>query len=115
MKWFAPVLGLAAVFIVTSAQAMSVKELLGAAGRIPQGTRASTYPDVRPVAAELRTASSAIRAEQRDAIKAGLTPATCMPAHLSISGRLDGLPVGRRSMSVAQALKEWMVEQYPCS
>jgi len=70
--------GLAAAILFTSPQAMTLKEFLGAAGRIPQSGSA-TNVNVSQVELALQTSFRTIRIEQKASIAAGIEPATCMP------------------------------------
>lgn len=119
MKTIALVVGLAATLFATAAQAMSVQEFLTAAARIPRNPTALLRSDTRRLKAAVDGAFRTIRTEQAAARQAGRTPATCMPERVSISvdallARLNAVPAPRRSISVTQAIREWMIEQHPC-
>lgn len=107
------------LLLATGAQAMSVEQFLASAARIPRNPTALLHPSSRHLVSEVRTAFKTIRAEQETALAAGRTSTTCLPERATVSSddvfaRLNGLPPSRRSISVTQALREWMVERYPC-
>jgi hypothetical protein len=119
MKKIALALGLAATLFATAAQAMTVQEFLTTAAGIPRNPTALLRSDTRRLMDEVKGAFRTIRAEQGVARDAGRTPATCMPEKVSVSpdqilGRFNAIPAGRRSISVTQAVREWMIERYPC-
>jgi hypothetical protein len=108
-----------ATLLATSASAMTVQEFLTTASRIPQNPTALLRPDTRRLMAEFRGGMRTIRTEQTSARAAGQRPATCMPDKVSFSpndilARFNAVPAPRRSISVTQALREWMAERYPC-
>lgn len=120
MKKIALVVGLAATLLATAAEAMTVQQFLTAAARIPRNPTALLRSDTRRLMDEFKGGFRTIRAEQAAARAAGRTPATCMPERVSMSpdeilGRFNAIPAGRRgSLSVTDALREWMAERYPC-
>ncbi len=121
MKKLALAVGLAATLLASAAQAMTVQEFLATAARIPRNPTALLRADTRRLMDEFKGSARAIRAEQVAARRAGRTPATCMPDRMSLSpdeilGRFNSIPAARRgSLSVTDALREWMAERYPCS
>ncbi len=119
MKKLGWVIGLAAVLLASSVEAMSVEEFLATAARIPRNPLALLRPDTRRLMTEVNTAFATIRADDASARAAGRRPATCMPERMSLSAdqvlaRLNSVPTSRRSMTVTGALREWMAERYPC-
>ena len=111
-------LALTASLIATAAQAMSVQEFLITANGIPQNPTALLRADTRRLIGEVRGAMRTLRAEQTAAKAAG-RPTTCIPEEVRLSpdailARLNALPAARRSISVTQAMREWMAERYPC-
>ena len=119
MKKLALVVGLAATLFATAAHAMSVQEFLTTAARIPQNPTALLRSDTRRLMREFEGAVRTVRAEQVTARQAGRRPSNCMPDKVSFSpntilGRFNAIPASRRSISVTQAMREWMVERYPC-
>ena len=110
---------LALSLLAGAAQAMTVQEFLTTANAIPQNPTALLRPDTRRLMAEFRSASRTVRAEQAAATAAGRTPATCMPEKVGFSpdqilNRFNAIPPARRSISVTQAMREWMAAEYPC-
>lgn len=120
MKKLALVVGLAATLLATAANAMSVQEFLTTAAGIPRNPTALLRSDTRRLMNEVKTGFRTIRDEQTAARAAGRRPATCMPERASVNSdqllaRFNGIPAARRStLSVTDALREWMVERYPC-
>ncbi|MBA4805253.1 MAG: hypothetical protein H2038_11425 [Brevundimonas sp.] len=119
MKTLALAAGLAASLFATAAEAMTVQEFLTAAARIPRNPTALLRSDTRRLMNEVKGGFAAVRREQVAARTAGRTPPTCMPERVSLSpddilGRFNAIPAARRSISVDQAIREWMVERYPC-
>ena len=97
-----------------------VGEFLGTAAGIPRNPTSALRSDTRRLIREVTTAVSAVKAEQAAARSAGHTPATCIPASgtgisaEALLARFESLPPARRSMTVTQAVREWMAERYPC-
>lgn len=119
MKTLALAAGLSAALFATAAQAMSVEQFLASAARIPRNPTALLHPATRRLTAEVRAGFTTIRNEQRAAVAAGRSSATCIPDRVAVSAeevldRMNAIPAGRRSISVTQALREWMSERYPC-
>jgi hypothetical protein len=110
---------LALSLIAGAAQAMTVQEFLTTAAGIPQNPTALLRSDTRRLMGEFRSAARTVRAEQTAATAAGRAPATCMPDKVGFSpdeilGRFNTIPQARRNISVTQAMREWMIEKYPC-
>jgi len=105
---------------VGAAQAMTVQEFLATASRIPQNPTAMLRSDTRRLMREFQGGFATVRSEQAAARQAGRAPATCMPDKVPMSpnailGRFNAIPASRRAtVSVTQALREWMAERYPC-
>lgn len=119
MKKLALALGLTAALFATAAEAMSVEQFLASAARIPRNPTALLHPATGRLTNEVRAGFRTIRDEQRAAVAAGRSSATCVPQRVSFSAgevldRMNAVPAGRRSISVTQALREWMIERYPC-
>jgi hypothetical protein len=116
-------LGLALMLSLAAnpAEAMSVREFLSIADRLPQNPTAALLPDGRRLINEVSTSVHAVRNEQTAAVRAGRRPAYCIPSAGSgitpegLLARFRALPQGRRDMSVVQAIREWMIERWPCS
>ena len=105
--------------IAGTASAMTVQEFLTTANAIPQNPTALLRSDTRRLMAEFRGAARTVRAEQTAATTAGRPPATCMPEKVGFSpnqilARFNAIPVARRTISVTQAMREWMAAEYPC-
>lgn len=112
-------LAVGAALLATSARAMTVQEFLTTASRIPQNPTALLRADTRRLMAEFRGAVRTVRSEQATARAAGQRPATCMPEKVGFSAdailaRFNAVPTTRRSISVTQAVREWMAERHPC-
>ncbi|HYC75470.1 hypothetical protein [Brevundimonas sp.] len=113
-------LGIALALFATAAEAMSVREFLAIADRLPQNATAVLRPDGRRLVDEVATAVNTIKAEQAAAIRAGRRPAHCIPARgtgitpETLLARLKAIPDRRRNISVTQAIREWMAERHPC-
>lgn len=116
----APAIGLALALLATAAQAMTVREFLAVADRLPQNATAVLRPDGRRLVHEVTGAVSTVKAEQAADIRAGRRPAHCIPARgTGISARalvvrFRAMPQAKRDMSVLEAIREWMAERYPC-
>ena len=111
---------IAGSLIAGAAQAMSVREFLETASRIPRNPTALLRSDTRRLMGEVRGAMSTLRQEQTAARDAGRKPATCMPQSVPLSAneilqRMEAVPQGRRDIGVTQAMREWMAEKYPCA
>ena len=113
-------LALAMTLPATAAQAMSVREFLAAAERLPQNATAVLRPEGRRLVNEVTGAVSRLKAEQAADARAGRRPAHCIPARgtgitpQALVARFRALPASRRDISVTQALREWMAERHPC-
>lgn len=121
MKKLALVVGLAVSLIATGVQAMTVQEFLTTAAGIPRNPTAMLRSDTRRLMNEVKGAFATLKRENDAARAAGRTPAYCPPegTRVSISpdtllARLNSIPAARRNISVTQAMREWMVERYPC-
>ena len=111
---------LALTLVATSAQAMTVREFLAIADRLPQNASAVLRPEGRRLVNEVSGAVHRIKAEQEDALRAGRRPAHCIPARgtgitpRGLLSRFRALPADRRDQSVTEALRQWMAERHPC-
>ena len=119
MKKLALAGALAASLFATAVEAMTVQEFLTTAARIPRNPTALLRSDTRRLMDEVKGGFRTVRSEQAAARAAGRAPATCMPESVSLSPddilrRFNAIPVGRRSISVTQAIREWMAERHPC-
>ncbi|MFI8680968.1 hypothetical protein ACIGFJ_01250 [Brevundimonas diminuta] len=118
---FAAVAALALSALPSAAAAMTVQEFLTSANRIPRNPTALLRSDTRRLMNEINGAFKAVRDDQVAAKAAGRRSATCIPegAKISLSpdmilNRFNAIPAQRRSISVNQAVREWMAEEYPC-
>ena len=118
-KTLALVLALGLSLLAGAAQAMTVPEFLTTAARIPRNPTALLRSDTRRLIAEIRTATTALKAEREAAVAAGRSPAYCPGDRISIGSdallaRFNAIPAARRNISVTQAMREWMIDRYPC-
>ncbi|HUG60939.1 MAG TPA: hypothetical protein VMP03_03795 [Methylomirabilota bacterium] len=110
----------AAVFLTGAAEAMTVREFLAIADRLPQNASAVLRPDGRRLVNEVTGVVSKLKDEQAADVRAGRRPAHCIPPRgTGISApqlvtRLRAIPPARRDMTVAAAIREWMAERHPC-
>ncbi|WP_341019279.1 hypothetical protein [Brevundimonas diminuta] len=117
---FAAVAALALTALPSAAAAMTVQEFLTSANRIPRNPTALLRSDTRRLMNEFSGAFKAVRADQAAAKAAGRRSATCIPeGKISLSAeqilnRFNAIPAQRRNISVNQAVREWMAEEYPC-
>ena len=98
---------------------MTVAAFLDTADDIPRNPTAMLRADTRRLLSEIRTATRTVRAEQDAARAAGRAPRTCMPERVSLDAdsllaRFNAIPVSRRTITVTQAMREWMAEEHPC-
>ena len=113
-------IAIAVSLVATAASAMTVQAFLTTASHIPQNPTALLRSDTRRLMGEFRGALRTVRAEQTAATTAGRRPPSCPPEKVSFSvsdilGRFNAIPAPRRSqISVTQAVREWMVDRYPC-
>lgn len=107
--------------MASSASAMPVREFLEEAEDIPMNASALLRADARRLMGELRGAFRTVATEYRADRDAGRRTAFCPPegARMSLGPqevltRFRSIPASRRHISVTQAVREWMVERYPC-
>lgn len=121
----APLLALTLLSAPLPAQAqsadMTVQQFLTIGQNIPRNRAvAMMRPDTRRLIREVTGAVSTVKAEQASAISAGRKPAHCIPASgtgitpETLVSRFETLPETRRRATVTQAVRDWMVEKYPC-
>lgn len=118
------ILGLAATLLVATdagaVQAMTVREFMTTADRIPRNPTAALRADTRRLIRVVREAVTTVKAEQAADVAAGRRPAHCIPdsgTSISAEGllaRFEAIPQARRNISVTQAIREWMTERHPC-
>jgi hypothetical protein len=113
-------LALALALSAAAAQAMTVREFLAVADRLPQNATAALRPEGRRLIGEVTHAVSTLKAEQAADIEAGRPPAHCIPRRgtgitpRTLMQRFRTLPADRRDVPVIDALRDWMAERYPC-
>lgn len=111
---------LSALLLAAFGPAMTVREFVATADRLPQNATAVLRPDGRRLVDEVTTSVSAIKAEQAADIRSGRRPAHCIPPRgtgitpETLLARLRSIPPARRDITVRQALREWMAERHPC-
>ena len=103
------------------AQSMPVSEFLSKADALQKkGALALFSGDFRRLKNEIQGSGKALRAEQVAAVKAGRTPATCMPAKPAsmtsdeILTHFRSIPPAQRGMSVKSAFAGLMRKKFPC-
>lgn len=118
---FAVVAALTLSALPGSAAAMTVQEFLTTANRIPRNPTALLRSDTRLLMNETKAAFKTVRDDQVAARSAGRRPATCIPEGTRISlspdmilARFNAIPSHRRTITVTQAVREWMAEEHPC-
>jgi hypothetical protein len=103
-----------------AAHAMTVREFLVIAERLPRNASAVLRPDGRRLVNEVSGAVNRIKAEQAAAQRAGRVPAHCIPARgtgitpQDLMARFESLPADRRDQTVTEAIRRWMAERHPC-
>ena len=102
-----------------SAQTMTVREFLTTADRIPRNPTALLRSHTRRLLREIERAGETLKTEYDVAVAADRQPAYCRPARVRIGAdelltRFNSIPESRRSISVTQAMREWMIARYPC-
>ncbi len=103
-----------------SASAMTVQQFMTIAEGIPRNPTAMFRADTRRLIEVVKRAVLTVKTEQAAAAEAGGTPATCIPPSgtgitaQSLMARFEGLPAARRGATVTQAVRDWMIERYPC-
>lgn len=100
---------------------MTVRQFLSLGADVPRNRVAAMLrPQTRRLIREVTEAVSIVKAEQASAISAGRSPAHCIPPSgtgitpESLVVRFETLPQAQRSRTVTQAVRDWMIERYPC-
>lgn len=99
---------------------MTVQDFVTTANGIPRNPTALVRSDTRRLMGELRGAFKTLRQDQAAARAAGRRPVTCIPGKVSLNpdailARFNAIPAQRRpSMTVTQALRDWMAQEHPC-
>jgi hypothetical protein len=117
---------LAALTLLSAAPAahasdMTVQQFLSLGANVPRNRVAAMLrPETRRLIQEVTGAVSTVKAEQASALSAGRRPAHCIPPSgtgitpETLVTRFETLPASRRNISVTQAVRDWMIERYPC-
>lgn len=117
---------LAALTLLSAAPAahasdMTVQQFLSLGANVPRNRVAAMLrPETRRLIQEVTGAVSTVKAEQASDVSAGRRPAHCIPPSgtgitpESLVTRFETLPASRRNISVTQAVRDWMIERYPC-
>jgi len=102
------------------ASAMTVQQFMAIAERIPRNPSAMFRADTRRLIEVVKQAVSTVKTEQASAVQAGRPPATCIPPSgtgitaQTLMSRFESLPAARRDATATQAVRDWMIERYPC-
>ncbi len=102
------------------AQSMTVATFLKTAEPIPRNPTSALRSDARRLIREVTRSVEQLKAEQASAQAAGLRPAHCIPPRgtgitpEALVERFETMPAARRQITVVDALRDWMVERYPC-
>ncbi|WP_297799349.1 hypothetical protein [uncultured Brevundimonas sp.] len=116
------VLAIAASSLPAFAQSqMTVAQFLEAGRDIPRNRAAAMLrSDTRQLIRVVTGSVNQVKAEQASAERAGRRPNHCIPSSgtgitpESLVARFESMPSGRRNVTVTQAIREWMIERYPC-
>lgn len=109
-----------ALLVIAAAPGMTVRQFLTVAEPIPRNATAALRSDTRRLISEVSRSVNAVKAEQAADIAAGRRPAHCIPRRgtgitpETLMRRFETLPVSRQDITVTQAIREWMIERYPC-
>lgn len=100
---------------------MTVQQFLGLGADVPRNRAAALLrPETRRLIHTVTDAVGTVKAEQATAVSAGRRPAHCIPASgtgitpESLVARFETMPQAGRRVSVTQAVRDWMIERYPC-
>lgn len=100
---------------------MTVAQFLDIGSDIPRNRAAAMLrSDTRQLVGVATGAVRQVKAEQAAAERAGRRPTTCIPSSgtgitpEALVARFEGMPTGRRNITVTQAVRDWMAERYPC-
>ena len=121
-------LGLSAALVVIAsavpvmAQAqMTVSQFLEIGRDVPRNRAAAMLrSETRQLIRVATGAVNQVKAEQAAAERAGRRPTTCIPSTgtgitpETLVARFEAMPSSRRNVTVTQAIRDWMVERYPC-
>lgn len=110
----------ALLLIAAAAPGMTVRQFLTIAEPIPRNATAALRSDTRRLISEVSRSVNAVKAEQAADIAAGRRPAHCIPRRgtgitpETLMRRFETLPASQRDITVTQAIRDWMIERYPC-
>ena len=112
--------GLVLAFAPSMASAQTVAEFLETANRIPRNPTALLHPGFKRLRDQVSTSFRTIRTEQETRVSRGEVRTICMPDSVPLDAqallnRFNAIPPARRTMTVNQAMREWMAVRYPCS
>lgn len=100
---------------------MTVAQFLEIGRDIPRNRAAAMLrSETRQLIRVATGAVNQVKAEQANAEKAGRRPAHCIPSSgtgitpETLVARFEAMPAARRNVTVTQAIRDWMVERYPC-
>ena len=100
---------------------MTVAQFLEIGKNVPRNRAAAMLrSETRQLIRVATGAVNQVKAEQAAAERAGRRPATCIPSTgtgitpETLVARFEGMPTSRRNVTVTQAIRDWMVERYPC-
>ncbi len=100
---------------------MTVQQFLNLGANVPRNRVAAMLrPETRRLIGEVTGAVSTVKAEQAEAVSSGRRPVHCIPPSgtgitpESLVVRFESLPQAQRSLTVTQAVRNWMIERYPC-
>ena len=100
---------------------MTVAQFLEIGRDIPRNRAAAMLrSETRQLIRVATGAVNQVKAEQASAEKAGRRPAHCIPSSgtgitpETLVARFEAMPAARRNVTVTQAIRDWMVERYPC-
>jgi hypothetical protein len=104
----------------TAQSGMTLDTFVTQANRIPLNPTSAFRADARRLVRETNASFAALRTEIRADQAAGRTPAACPPEKIQMDPRqllnfLNAIPQPRRArMSVADGLRVWLADRYPC-
>lgn len=99
---------------------MTLDAFVTQANRIPMNPLAALRPDARRLMSVGGEAFDVVGTEIRAARAAGRAPVACPPERIELNARqlltfLNAIPQPRRArMSVADGVRQWMIDRYPC-
>lgn len=115
-------LAIACIGVPAFAQSqMTVAQFLEIGRNIPRNRAAAMLrSETRQLIRVVTTSVNQVKSEQATAEKDGRRPNHCIPSSgtgitpENLVARFEGMPTSRRNVTVTQAIRDWMVERYPC-